>query len=350
MKSFLNDHYTKQNISLDLLATIRLIGQYNGKEELYKQQTPQILDALRQTAIIHSTESSNRIEGITVSEKRLKELVGTNENNQPRTRSEQEIAGYRAVLDLIHTYHDGMPFSTGLVRQLHRDLYQFSPGRGGEWKNSDNFIKTQYPDGTENIRFKPISAHQTPEAMEDLHKRLNDHWDRGITDPLILIPTYILDFLCIHPFNDGNGRMARLLSLLLLYKAGYNVGRYISLEKIVETTKESYYETLYISSQRWHEGAHDLRPWWNYFLGVMLLTAYREFETRIHSAGRADKRELVMNIIDTLPMEFKVADIERQATTVSRPTIHRALAQLKEEGKIVCIKGGRGAIWGKVQS
>ncbi len=196
---------------------------------------------------------------------RIKKLV--TEKTTSRDPSEQEIAGYRDVLTTIHTSYTHIPFSTGVILQLHRDLYQFAVNTGGRWKTVDIEISANYPDGTKVVRFRPTPAYATPAAMERLQERFNRLWESGEIEPLLLIPTYILDFLCIHPFLDGNGRMARLLTLLLLYKAGYEVGRFISLERIVERTKESYYDTLYQSSQGWHEGQHNLLPGVGVFLG-----------------------------------------------------------------------------------
>jgi Fic family protein len=178
---------------------------------------------------------------------------------------------------------------------------------------------------------------------------LRDVLDDGVVDPLLIVPAYVLDFLCIHPFRDGNGRMARLLSLLLLYKAGYQVGRYISLEAAVEATRDGYYDSLFASSQGWHDGAHTLRPWWEYFLGVMLLTAYRTFEERVGvtSARRGAKRDMIIDAVRRLPRQFKYGDLERQLPAVSRPTIGRALRQLRDEGAIVCLYPGRDATWEK---
>lgn len=327
----------------ELVRIIRQIAQYNGKEELYFNQIPQVLDVLRQAAVIHSTESSNRLEGIVVSNDRIKDLV--NDKAQPRNRSEQEVAGYRSVLDMIHQHYDDIPFTNGVIRQFHRDLYKYKSEPGGVWKQSDNSITAKLPDGTEVIRFQPVSAFDTPMAMDELMREFDNAIKEGLVDPLILIPIYILDFLSIHPFGDGNGRIARLISLLLLYKAGYNVGRYISLEKIVEDTKESYYDTLYTSSQGWHQGEHDIMPWVEYFLGVVLLTAYREFENRVQMVGKADKKMLVENLIDSLPMKFHIGDIREQLPSVSLPTIHRALKNLKDQGKVTCVKPGRNALW-----
>jgi Fic family protein len=266
MLSFEEGFIESQQLNQRLLQTIRLLGEYKGKQELFKQQAPQVLATLRQAAVIQSTESSNRIEGITVPLERIKKLV--TEKTTPRDRSEQEIAGYRDVLTTIHTSYTHIPFSTGVILQLHRDLYQFAVNTGGRWKTVDNEISATYPDGTKVVRFRPTPAYATPATMERLQERFNRLWESGEIEPLLLIPTYILDFLCIHPFLDGNGRMARLLTLLLLYKAGYEVGRFISLERIVERTKESYYDdTLYQSSQGWHEGQHNLLPGVGVFLG-----------------------------------------------------------------------------------
>jgi Fic family protein len=325
MKSFEPGFIERQTISHALLRTVRLIGEYKGKQDLYREQSPQVLETLQQAAAIQSTESSNRIEGVT--------------------------AGYRDVLGTIHVNYDGMEFTPNLVLQLHRDLFQFTPAPGGSWKQTDNDITEMLPDGTQRVRFRPVPAHLVPEAMRRLHGRFDDLRTSGEVEPLLLIPAYVLDFLCIHPFRDGNGRMARLLTLLLLYKAGYGVGRYISLEMIVEQTRESYYDTLHRSDQGWHEGRHDLVPWWEYFLGVMLLTAYRDFEQRVGvvTTARGAKREMVQDAVARLPRSFKVSDVERACPGTSRPTINRALAELRREGKIRSVKRGRDAVWERVE-
>lgn len=347
MNSFQSDFLERHAIPHSFLRTIRLLGEYRGKEALFKEQTPQILESLRQVSIIQSTESSNRIEGIEAPAERIKKLV--EHKTTPRNRSEQEIAGYRDALATIHANHANMPFTVGIVLQLHRDLYQFVAQQGGRWKMTDNEITETGADGTKIVRFRPVPAHQTPEAMERLHALFREKWDYGEIDPLLLIPAYVFDFLCIHPFTDGNGRMARLLTLLLLYQAGFEVGRYISLEHLIENQREGYYDALYKSSQGWHQGAHTLLPWWEYFLGVMLLGAYHEFERRTGelTTTHGAKKELVFDTIGHLPEEFRVADIERACPGVSRPTINRALRDLREAGKIVCVKGGRDAIWRK---
>ena len=350
MNSFEAGFLEKQPIPHSLLRTIRLLGEYRGKEALFIQQTPQVLESLRQVAIIQSTESSNRIEGIEAPPARIKKLV--EHKTTPKNRSEQEIAGYRDALATIHANHANMPFTTGIVLQLHRDLYQFVAQQGGRWKMADNEISETRSDGTKVTRFRPIPAHQTPEAMERLHALFKEQWDRGEIDPLLLIPAYVLDFLCIHPFTDGNGRMARLLTLLLLYQSGFEVGRYISLEYLIENQREGYYDALYKSSQDWHEGEHTLLPWWEYFLGVMLLAAYRELERRTGELTTAHgaKTELVLAAIRKLPERFRYADLAQACPNVSRPTIKRVLARLREDGAVECIKSGRDAIWEKRRS
>jgi len=347
MNSFESDFLEKQSIPHSLLRTIRLLGEYRGKEALFKQQTPQVLKSLRQIAIIQSTESSNRIEGIEAPTERIRKLVA--HKTTPKNRSEQEIAGYRDALVTIHANHSNMPFTVDIVLQLHRDLYQFVAQQGGRWKMTDNEITETRGDGTKVTRFKPIPAFQTPDAMERLHALFREKWDRGEIDPLLLIPAYVFDFLCIHPFTDGNGRMARLLTLLLLYHADFEVGRYISLEHLIEKQREGYYDALYNSSQGWHDCKHSLLPWCEYFLGVVLLGAYHEFEHRTGELTTAHgaKTEFVIAAIQKLPETFRYADLAQACTNVSRPTIKRVLGQLRLEGKVECIKRGRDAVWEK---
>ncbi|MBN3938876.1 Fic family protein [Nostoc sp. NMS9] len=347
MQSFEPGFIERQPITQNLLRTVRLIGEYKGKQELFKEQSPQVLETLRQAAIIQSTESSNRIEGITAPLERIKELVA--EKTTPRDRSEQEIAGYRDVLTTIHTSYAHIPFTPGVVLQLHRDLYQFTVGEGGHWKSVDNVISETYPDGSKVVRFQPVPAYATPDAMQRLHEQFNRLFESEEIEPLLLIPTYILDFLCIHPFSDGNGRMARLLTLLLLYKADYEVGRFISLERIVERTKESYYDTLYQSSQNWHQGQHSLLPWWEYFLGVVVLSAYREFEQRVGlvSSVKGAKTAIVLDAISNIPGDFSIKDLQERCPTVGIDLIRRILRLERTEGRLECLGRGPDARWRK---
>jgi Fic family protein len=346
-KSFQNGVLGGQPLSQGLLQSVRLVGEYRGKEALFRQQSPQVLRALRESALIQSTESSNRIEGVVAPPQRIRDLVAG--RTQPANRSEQEIAGYREALNTIHTNFAQMQPAPNLVLQLHRDLFQFVPGGGGRWKATDNDIVETRPDGTTAVRFRPLAAHLVPAAMAELHDRYRAALDAAVIDPLLLVPAYALDFLCIHPFADGNGRMARLLSLLLLYRAGYEVGRYISLETAIEDTKAGYYDSLYASSQGWHEARHSLVPWWEYFVGVMLVRAYRQFEERVGvtTARRGAKREMIRDAVSRLPDRFRYADLERALPAVSRPTIARALRELRAEGAIRCLRPGRDATWEK---
>lgn len=346
-KSFQTGVLARQQLSQRLLQSVRLVGEYRGKETLFTQQSPQVLQELRERAVIQSTESSNRIEGVVAPAQRIRDLVA--KRTEPANRSEQEIAGYRDVLNTIHTNFVDMQFTSNLVLQLHRDLFQFVPGGGGHWKLSHNDITETRPDGTTLIRFKPLAPHLVPDAMAQLHDRYRADLETSAIDPLLLVPAYVLDFLCIHPFADGNGRMARLLTLLLLYQAGYKVGRYISLETAIEATKEGYYDSLFASSQAWHEARHSLVPWWEYFVGVMLVKAYRQFEERVGvtNARRGAKRDMVRDAVNRLPNRFCYADLERALPAISRPTIARALRELRDEGSIRCLTSGRDAMWEK---
>jgi len=346
-KSFEDHVLRRQQLSQSLLQSVRLVGEYRGKEALFSRQSPQVLQALRESAFIQSTESSNRIEGVIAPAQRIRDLVAR--RTEPANRSEQEIAGYRDALNTIHTNFAEMQLTSNLVLQLHRDLFQFVPGGGGRWKSTGNDITETRPDGTTVVRFKPLAPHLVSDAMMQLHDRYRAALDTRAVDPLLLVPTYVLDFLCVHPFADGNGRMARLLSLLLLYKAGYQVGRYISLETAIEDTKEGYYDSLYASSQDWHEARHSLVPWWEYFVGVMLVKAYRQFEERVGvtNARRGAKRGMIRDAVSRLPNRFRYADLERVLPAVSRPTIARALRELRSEGAVRCVKPGRDAMWEK---
>lgn len=347
MMTFRKNKLDNLNIPMRIVRLISEINQYKGKQDLYKQQSPQMLDSLRQVAVIQSTEASNSIEGITIQASRLKQLM--EEKTTPRDRPEGEIAGYRDVLATIHASFKDIQITPGVIRQLHRDLYKFSPAQGGSWKPADNTIGEIRPDGTQVVRFHPVPAYQTSAAMEEFCQSVNRVMGSQKIEPLILTAAFVLDFLCIHPFFDGNGRMARLLTLLMLYKFGYEAGRYISLEKLIEKTKESYYETLYASSIRWHEGEHDILPWTEYFLGI-ILAAYREFEDRVGNVAsyRGSKSDRIKEAINHFIAEFTISDIEKACPDISRPTIYRTLKELKDKGLITSLEIGRNARWKKI--
>ncbi len=326
------------------LATLRELGEYRGKQALYLKQSPEALESLQETARIESTESSNRLEGIEVPHDRLEDLIL--QNSKPKNRSEQEVAGYRDALSLIHESALEMKISCNVILQLHKTVYSYLSQSGGKWKVADNEIIENHPNGTKRIRFKPTSAFQTPMAMQNLEDDYKKVMDMGQADPLIVIPMVVLDFLCIHPFSDGNGRVARLLTLILLYHFDYQVGRYISLERIFEDTKEDYYRTLEASSKGWHEGKHDIAPWMNYFW-IVLLKAYREFEERVGTIkiGKGSKSDQVRKAVLRQTVAFAISDIEKECPWISRDMIRLVLRKMKSEGMIKLQGKGRGANW-----
>lgn len=348
MHSLTPDYLAKLRFDTQQLATLRALGEYGGKQRMYVAQSPEVLNDLQQIAVIESTESSNRLEGVVVAASRLKSLVL--KNATPKSRSEQEVAGYRDALGLIHESAGQMSFSEGVILQLHSILYRYMPefGKyaGGHWKATNNDIIERHPDGSSRIRFRPVAAHLTPMAITDMIGRYRTALDQHLADPLVLVPLVILDFLCIHPFPDGNGRMARLLTLQLLYHFDYTVGRFISLERIFEESKESYYETLEASSQNWHEAAHDISPWLNYFWGA-LLRAYKEFEERVGTIerGRGAKGDRVRAEILKRNLPFSISEIEEACPGVSRDMVRLVLRAIKAEGLIAPTGKGRGTKW-----
>jgi len=346
--SFRNEKLKTEEIPMNIVKLIGKINEYKGKQNLYLDQAPQVLKKLKEAAIVQSTKSSNSIEGIVITDKRLKEIM--RDDTMPDDRSEGEIAGYRDVLNSIHTSYDAIPIKPNIILQLHRGLYKFVSAEGGEWKNQNNVIEEVLPNGERYVRFRPLTAAETPRAMEELCDYLNRAMKEETIEPLILIGAFILDFLSIHPFNDGNGRMARLLTLLLLYKYDYKVGRYISLEKIIEESKSNYYEALKKSSVGWHEGSHNLFIWLDYFLGT-LLAAYKEFEDRVGLVRnkRGNKSYRVEQAIKSTLGTFEKEDIRNACPDVSESTINRVFRKLKEEGVIELLGKGRNAKWKRLE-
>lgn len=346
MWSFRNNRLLEP-IDITVANQMTALGRFQGRQELYQHQAPQVLNTLRDIAIVESAEASNRIEGVTVSPRRLKALMA---QASPETRPESEIAGYRDVLARIHTGQIGLPLTPESIMALHADLYAYIPGEGGKWKQHDNIIRQTLPNGREVVRFVPLPASETPQAMKELCRRFGEVWDSQQTDRLLVSNAFILDFSCIHPFPDGNGRLARLVTLLLLYAAGYEVGRYISLERIIESSKETYYEALLQSSRRWNAGHHDLTPWYQYSLGV-LLYAYREFEARVDNLiiAPGGKRDSVLAVFEAFDpgYTFPISELEHLCQTVSRTTVRRLLNELRSEGRVECLGRGQAAKWRK---
>lgn len=331
------------------VSTLKRLGEYRGRQELFRQQAPDVLASLKQVSVIESAESSNRLEGVTAPHERVEALVLR--PAAPANRSEQEIAGYRDALNLIHEAASNMAFSVNVILQLHTMLYRFLPGGGGRWKMTQNDIVERNPDGSvRRIRFTPVAPVATGPAMDALVAEYARAVDEE-REPLVLVPLAILDFLCIHPFSDGNGRMARLLSLLLLYHFDFAVGRYISLERVIEESKETYYEALEASSRGWHEGRHDPHPWLNYFWG-MLLAAYKEFEARVGELKDAPgaKTALIEQAVRRRVQPFAISDIEAECPDVSRDMVRHVLRRMRGRGEVEIRGRGRGAKWARVLS
>jgi len=343
MKSFDPKRYVGAAIPLGVSWQFGMVMEAKGRQDLYEKQSPEVLRTLRELAIVESTESSNRIEGVTVEPGRLRPLVLG--RARPRDRSEEEIVGYRNALNWIHTDPTAISVSQETILRLHA-IAQAGAGDAGRWKARDNEIIEILPDGRRIVRFRPVSARETPTAIEQLCLGYRHTTDQDLLPPLLAVANFVFDFLCIHPFRDGNGRVSRLLTLLLLYQHGFRAGRYVSLERLVEESKEGYYEALKRSSEGWHEGRHDLVPWWAYFLGI-LRSAYREFEERLGAvrAPRGAKSETVRRTILAFPGEFAISDIERACPGVSRDMIRLVLRALQKEKRIVCLGRGRNARW-----
>ena len=325
----------------EIVTYLSQIHEQKGQQNLFIEAQKDVLTEMLEIAKIQSTEASNRIEGIITTEDRLKKIVMN--KTTPKGRSEREIAGYRDVLNTIHENYDYIPVRPGMILQLHRDLYKFSNAAiGGNYKNSDNIIAEELADGSKRVRFQPVSAWETPEAIDNLCNAFQSVIDDPELDPLLLIPMFILDFLCIHPFSDGNGRMSRLMTLLLLYRSGYIVGKYISIEKLIADTKETYYEALQESSENWHEGNNDYLPFVRYMLGV-ILAAYREFSSRgeILITKGLSKPGRVREIIRTTTGKITKSQIMSMCPDISQKTVERALKELLDNQEIIKIGGGR---------
>jgi len=341
MRLFQYDKLNQELFSPEIMNLISAIHEYKGKQDLYIEAHADSLVALLEVAKIQSTGASNRIEGIFTSDERLKELVA--KRVEPRNRSEEEIAGYREVLATIHENYDYIPTRPNIILQFHRDLYSYSPSSiGGSWKNADNVIEEIGPDGDTKIRFTPLSAFETPRAVEALCNTYIAAVESGKYDPLLLITVFILDFLCIHPFHDGNGRMSRLLTLLLLYRVGYIVGKYISIEYLIEQSKETYYDVMQESSQNWYEGTNTPSAFVKYYLGI-LLKAYKEFSTRVEhlTLRNTSKPARIRKLFADRLGRISKKDILETFPDISMSTVEITLSELLKEGKIIKTGSGK---------
>ncbi len=321
------------------------LAEARGKQELFTRQSPQTLKVLREHALIESAVSSNRIEGVEVDKSRVGTLIFG--KSALRDRDEEEVRGYRDALKLIHERGAKLPISEATIKKLHK-LSRGEVWDAGIYKERDIDIIQTYADGRSRVRFKTVPAKQTGKFMA----QTLELWQRGLLEkwvhPLVMLTALNLDFLCVHPFRDGNGRASRLLLLQSLYHCGFEVGRYISLERLIEDNKERYYETLEQSSARWHEGKHDPWPYLNYLLYI-LTRAYKEFEQRLGQikSPRGAKTELVEHAIETISGEFGITDLERLCPGVSRDMIRRLLRDMKAAKGVECLGRGPGAKWRK---
>jgi len=333
MRIFNYENLTRSKWDSEVINLLVQIHEHKGKQELFLKRKPAVLDKLVEIAKIQSVEDSNKIEGIITTSVRIKELM--NKKVAPRNRDEEEILGYRDVLNTIHESYEYIRINSSYILQLHRDLFKYSEkGIGGRYKNTQNSIVEKDKEGNTIERFKPLSPYETPSAIEQICDELNKAFDKKEVDSLLLIPIFIHDFLCIHPFNDGNGRMSRLLTTLLLYRQGYVIGKYISIESKIEKNKESYYTSLEKSGIGWHENKENPVPFIKYILRI-ILAAYIDFEERVDYVDeKIPTIELVRNTVDSKIGRFTKSDIMELVPSVGKATIENMLKKLVEEGYI----------------
>ena len=347
MRTFDYGRLADKTWDTDILNLVAKIHEYKGRQDLFIRQKPAELDRLVEIAKIQSTEASNKIEGIVTTSTRMKLLF--EEKTTPRNRDEDEIMGYRDVLNTIHESSEYIPIRPSYILQLHRDLLKRAGSSyGGHFKNVQNYINETKPDGMVVTRFIPVAPYDTPEAVENLCKAYEQAAANERIDSLILIPAFICDFLCIHPFNDGNGRMSRLLTLLLLYKNGYSVGKYISIEKQIEKTKDRYYDMLEKADAGWHEDENDPTPFIRYMLQV-ILACYTEFEERVGLMAKNGTGSTAYDIVRKYTEEkigkFTGAEVVAHCPSIGRSSVLAALKKLTEEGIIIRKGVGRSTFY-----
>lgn len=347
MRTFDYEALAEKKWDMDILTLAAKIHESKGKQNLFIRQKPVELDRLVEVARIQSTESSNRIEGIVTTATRMKQLL--TEKTTPRNRDESEIVGYRDVLNTIHESYEFIPIRPNYILQLHRDLLKKTGlTYGGQFKNVQNYINEVKPDGTSITRFTPVAPYEVPAAIENICESYNRAIALEKVEPLILIPAFILDFLCIHPFNDGNGRMSRLLTLLLLYQNGYQVGKYISIEKQIEVTKDNYFDALQSSDAEWDSGENDPSPFVRYMLQV-ILACYKEFEGRVGILSESDDHSTAYDVVKAYAEnhigKFTSSEATAHCPSVSRSSVLAALKKMTEEGVIKRFGKGKGTYY-----
>ena len=340
MRNYSFEKKWQKLLTPEIVSYLTIIHEYKVEQRLIADKHADILTNLINIAKIQSTGSSNKIEGIFTTEPRLKKIVM--DKTMPKTRSEREIAGYRDVLNIIHENNEFIPITPNFILQLHRNLYRYEGDIGGVYKSADNIIQETDSEGNSHVRFTPVAAWETPEALNELCNEYNKALNDSKLDPLLLMPMFVLDFLCIHPFKDGNGRMSRLLTLLLLYKSDYVVGKYISIEKQIENTKEDYYDALQTSSMKWHENKNDYEPFVKYMLS-MVVAAYKDFmeRTKLIEEKTISKPDRIEETIKNHLGRITKSEILELVPGVSQTTVQRTLTELVKSGKIIKDGDGR---------
>jgi len=322
----------------EIINYLSQIHELKGRQAAYSRQKPEVLEKLVEIAKIQSTEASNEIEGIRTTDTRLRQLMS--EKATPRTRNEKEIAGYRDALNTVHESFEYIPLTPNYILQLHKIMFSHTDSAfGGSFKNVQNYISATTADGKTYVLFTPLAPYETPEAMREICDAFNIAVGEGRVDPLLIIPCFVHDFLCIHPFIDGNGRMSRLLTTLLLYRCGYEIGRFISLEAKIAGTKESYYDALEAAQRGWHEGNDDPTPFIKYLLGT-IIASYRDFEERMALISPSPL-DTVRNAVKTRIGKFTKSEIAELVTNMSATSVERHLRTLCESGEIEKRGGGR---------
>lgn len=343
MRSFHSDRLTQVSVPAGTAWLMGACMEARGKQEAWKHRKPELLEALRDLSVIQSAESSNRIEGVTVSRDRLRPLVLG--DAVPVDRPEEELVGYRRALNWIHGEYREISVTPNTIQRLHALAQGGMSGDAGRWKERDNEIIELLPNGERRIRFVPISAAAIPHAIEQLCLGYRHAVQQELLPPLLAAGALIFDLLCVHPFRDGNGRVSRLLTLLVLYQQGFEVGRYLSLERLVEESRETYFDVLAASSANWHEAAHDLVPWWNHFLST-LRRAYVELEERLEVVDTGPgKSELVRQAVLRRTNAFTLQEILKACPSVSPQLARKVLSQMKADGLLTLTSRGRGARW-----
>ena len=352
MRSFDYVRLADRKWDSEILSYVAKIHEYKGKQELLLRQRPVELNRLIEIAKVQSTEASNRIEGIVTADSRLKQLVA--DKTTPKNRDEEEILGYRNVLNLIHENYDVIPVRSGYILQMHRDLLKYANcSYGGRFKTTPNEIARILENGGKSILFKPLGPYETPEAISLMCENYQSALDKETVDELILIPCFILDFLCVHPFIDGNGRMSRLLTLLLLYRSHYLAGKYISIEKAIADTKEAYYDALQKADLGWHEEKNDPEPFIKYMLAV-ILSCYRELEERVSvvrgSGAKSTSYDIVKAYAGKRIGKFSKQEVLAQCPSLGSSSVESALKKLVDDGTLVRFGAGKKTLYARADS